>query len=53
MIPSDVRAEILRRIRNAEAEHGVRVLLAVESGSRAWGFESPNSGVLEVQSGVC
>lgn len=43
MIPSDVRAEILRRIHNAEAEHGVRVLLAVESGSRAWGFESPNS----------
>lgn len=43
MIPSDVRAEILRRIRDAEAEHGVRVLLAIESGSRAWGFESPNS----------
>jgi predicted nucleotidyltransferase len=43
MIPPDVRAEILRRIRNAEAEHGVQVLLAVESGSRAWGFESPNS----------
>lgn len=43
MIPTDVRSEILQRIRNAEAEHGVRVLLAVESGSRAWGFESPNS----------
>jgi uncharacterized protein len=43
MIPSEVRAEILRRIRAAEDEHGVRVLLAVESGSRAWGFESPNS----------
>jgi predicted nucleotidyltransferase len=43
MIPSEVRAEILQRIRNAEAEHGVKVLLAVESGSRAWGFESPNS----------
>jgi predicted nucleotidyltransferase len=43
MIPPDVRVEILRRIRNAETEHGVRVLLAVESGSRAWGFESPNS----------
>ncbi len=27
----------------AEEEHGVRVLLAVESGSRAWGFASPNS----------
>ncbi len=25
------------------AQHGVRVLLAVESGSRAWGFASPDS----------
>jgi hypothetical protein len=43
MIPATVRTEILRRIHVAEAEHGVKVLLAVESGSRAWGFESPNS----------
>ena len=43
MIPASVRIEILARIRRAEEEHGVRVLLAVESGSRAWGFESPNS----------
>lgn len=43
MIPADVRDEIMRRMRNAEEEHGVRILLAVESGSRAWGFESPNS----------
>jgi predicted nucleotidyltransferase len=43
MIPADVRDEILRRMRSAEEEHGVRILLAVESGSRAWGFESPNS----------
>ncbi|MES2299951.1 MAG: nucleotidyltransferase domain-containing protein [Pseudomonadota bacterium] len=43
MIPLDIRAEILRRVRSAEDEHGVRVLLAVESGSRAWGFASPNS----------
>jgi predicted nucleotidyltransferase len=43
MIPSYVRTEILNRINYAEKEHGVRVLLAVESGSRAWGFESPNS----------
>ena len=26
-----------------EAEHGARILLAVESGSRAWGFPSPDS----------
>lgn len=43
MIDDDVRAEILRRLANAEAEHGVRILFAIESGSRAWGFASPNS----------
>lgn len=43
MIPAPVRAEILSRIQKAENEHAVRVLFAVESGSRAWGFESPNS----------
>jgi predicted nucleotidyltransferase len=42
-IPSEVRADIIQRLRDAETEHGVRVLLAVESGSRAWGFASPNS----------
>jgi hypothetical protein len=36
MTPAEVRAAILRRIRDAESEHGMRVLLAVESGSRAW-----------------
>lgn len=43
MIPAPVHSEILTRIERAEREHGVRVLLVVESGSRAWGFESPNS----------
>jgi hypothetical protein len=43
MIPAPIRADVLRRLHGAEAEHGVRVLLAVESGSRAWGFESSNS----------
>jgi hypothetical protein len=43
MIPDAVRSEILCRLAAAEEEHGVRVLLAVQSGSRAWGFASPNS----------
>jgi predicted nucleotidyltransferase len=34
---------ILEQIQGIEREHDVRVLLAVESGSRAWGFESKNS----------
>lgn len=34
---------IPERLRQIEAEHGVKVLLAVESGSRAWGFASPDS----------
>lgn len=42
-IPEPARAEIHARLRTAESEHQVRVLLAVESGSRAWGFASPDS----------
>ncbi len=43
MISKQVRTEILSRISIAEQEHNVRVLYAIESGSRAWGFASPNS----------
>lgn len=43
MIEDHVRQEILARLAKAEQEHDVKVLLAVESGSRAWGFASPNS----------
>ena len=43
VIPESTRKEIMRRIRAAEVEHNVRILYAVESGSRAWGFASANS----------
>jgi predicted nucleotidyltransferase len=38
-----VKERVLEELRRIEQEHGVRVLLAVESGSRAWGFASPDS----------
>lgn len=38
-----MREEILRRLRAAEREHHVHILYACESGSRAWGFASPDS----------
>jgi len=43
MITDSIKQEIMNRIRAAEQEHNVKVLYAIESGSRAWGFESPNS----------
>lgn len=38
-----VRREIEARLDRIEADEGVRLLMAVESGSRAWGFPSPDS----------
>ncbi|WP_237060285.1 nucleotidyltransferase domain-containing protein [Microbulbifer sediminum] len=38
-----VRKEITRRLEAAEEEHGVKILFCCESGSRAWGFASPDS----------
>lgn len=43
LIPKQIEQEIQQRIDAAEQEHNVKVLYAVESGSRAWGFASPNS----------
>lgn len=43
MIAEDIRVEIMRRLAAAEEKEGVRILMAIESGSRAWGFASPNS----------
>jgi uncharacterized protein len=43
IIPEEIRLDIMQRLAAVEKEHNVRILLAVESGSRAWGFASPNS----------
>ncbi len=43
VIAPAIRADIMARLANTERNEGVRILLAVESGSRAWGFHSPNS----------
>lgn len=42
-IPLAIRQEVENRLAAIEAAHGVRLLMAVESGSRAWGFPSPDS----------
>lgn len=42
-ISPTVRREIEARLDLVETVEGVRLLLAVESGSRAWGFPSPDS----------
>jgi predicted nucleotidyltransferase len=38
-----MRATILQCLRDIEAKHRVKVLFACESGSRGWGFASPDS----------
>ena len=42
-IQPEVRRDILDRLGAIESEEGVAVLYACESGSRAWGFASPDS----------
>ncbi len=43
MIEESVKKEILKRLHEAEREHAIKIIYACESGSRAWGFESPDS----------
>jgi predicted nucleotidyltransferase len=38
-----MRNRVLQELYRLENQHQVRILLAVESGSRAWGFASPDS----------
>jgi predicted nucleotidyltransferase len=42
-VSDDMRAAIMRCLDDIEAQHQVKVLFACESGSRGWGFASPDS----------
>jgi hypothetical protein len=46
-IPASMDPDVVRaidaRLDRVEEEHDIRVLWAIESGSRAWGFPSPDS----------
>ena len=42
-IDSHIRKEILATLARIEQEQGVKILFACESGSRGWGFASPDS----------
>jgi len=38
-----VKAKIVEKLKQVEADNDVRILWAIESGSRSWGFDSPDS----------
>ena len=42
-LPLETYGEANVRLGRLEAEHGVTIVFAIESGSRAWGFPSPDS----------
>ena len=42
-VPADTLSAIQAKLAVAEKEHGVKILYAVESGSRGWGFASEDS----------
>jgi uncharacterized protein len=42
-IDPEIRGQILTRLRQVERDEAVRILFACESGSRGWGFASPDS----------
>jgi uncharacterized protein len=42
-VSAAMRTEIRKHLAQLEGERSIRILFAAESGSRAWGFASPNS----------
>lgn len=43
MIAEDMKQSIIEELKKIEKEENVKILMAIESGSRAWGFASPDS----------
>ncbi|MGI6203930.1 MAG: DNA polymerase beta superfamily protein [Anaerovoracaceae bacterium] len=41
-----MKEKILEQLRQTEDKEKVKILLAVESGSRAWGFASPATSIM-------
>lgn len=42
-IDASIRRQVQTELNDIRRDHGVKLLMAVESGSRAWGFPSPDS----------
>ena len=47
-VAPDIRRTILARLAAIESEHAISVVYACESGSRAWGFASPDSDIARI-----
>ena len=43
VVNREIQVEVLKLLGDIESRHSVRILWAVETGSRAWGFSSPDS----------
>jgi predicted nucleotidyltransferase len=43
MTQQEMQFLVPRKLKELEKEYGIRVLYAVESGSRAWGTDAPDS----------